>query len=295
MALTSMTGFARSHGISGAWSWTWELKSVNGKGLDLRLRLPAGWDGIEPVLRQGAARKLARGNVTANLAMTRADSAVHVQVNEDVLRALVGSIGRVAGEIGAPPPALDALIGIKGVIEVTEAEDTEAQRRQTEQDIVAGFEIALGQLAAMRRSEGEALAAVLAGRLDEIARLTAAAEHCPARKPEAIRAKLADQIRNLLDTGASFDADRLHQEAILIASKVDVREELDRLVAHVAAARAMIAESGAVGRKLDFLSQEFNRETNTLCSKANDVSLTAIGLELKSVVEQFREQVQNIE
>lgn len=295
MALASMTGFARTQGTSGAWSWAWELKSVNGKGLDVRLRLPAGWEALEPGLKQAASRVLARGNVNANLSLSRTDPDVSVRVNEDVLRAVMTSVRRVAADLDAPPVRLESLLGIKGVMEVSEAEESEAARRAAEQAVIAGFEAALAALAAMRAQEGAALAVVLGERLDAIAGLTAAAEANPARRPEAIRAKLAEQIRTLMDTGANFDPDRLHQEALMLASKVDVREELDRLVAHVAAARAMLAEGGAVGRKLDFLAQEFNRETNTLCSKANDVSLTALGLELKGVVEQFREQVQNIE
>lgn len=295
MSLASMTGFARTHGTAGPWNWAWELKSVNGKGLDLRLRLPVGWEGIEPMLRQSAARRLARGNVSANLAMTRTDAAVSVRVNEELLQAVYAAVGRVAAASGAPAPTLDTLLGLKGVIEVAEPEESEAERRQIEQDLLAGFEAALDALIVMRNTEGASLNTVLTDRLDAIERLTRAAEANPTRRPEAIRAKLAEQVRMLLEANASFDPDRLHQEAILLASKVDVREELDRLVTHIAAARAMLTEGAPVGRRLDFLAQEFNRETNTLCSKANDVSLTAIGLELKSVVEQFREQVQNIE
>ena len=295
MALASMTGFARTQGTSGDWSWAWELKSVNGKGLDVRLRLPTGWDALEAGLKQSAARSLSRGNVNGTLTMSRADSAVSVRVNEDILRAVAASVNKVAADLDAPPVRLEALLGLKGVMESAEAEDTPEQRTETEKAVIAGFEQALRDLIIMRDQEGAALSAVLNDRLDGIAALTAAAEASPARKPDAIRAKLAEQIRVLLDAGANFDPDRLHQEALMIASKVDVREELDRLVAHVAAARAMLIEGGSVGRRLDFLAQEFNRETNTLCSKANDVSLTAIGLELKSLVEQFREQVQNIE
>lgn len=295
MTLASMTGFARTQGISGAWSWAWELKSVNGKGLDVRLRLPGGWDGVEAGLKQSAARVLSRGNVNANLSLTRADPEVSVRVNEHVLRTIAQSVRRVAEELGAPPVQLESLISLKGVLEISEAQESEAARAALEADVVAGFQQALAELAAMRAQEGAALGLVLSERLDGIAALTAAAEANPSRRPEAIRAKLADQLRVLMDTGASFDSDRLHQEALMMASKVDVREELDRLVAHVAAARAMLVEGGAIGRRLDFLAQEFNRETNTLCSKANDVSLTAIGLELKGLVEQFREQVQNIE
>ncbi|MCJ8144134.1 YicC family protein [Ancylobacter sp. A5.8] len=295
MALASMTGFARAQGVSGAWSWAWELKSVNGKGLDVRLRLPIGWDGLEAGLKQSASRLLARGNVNASLTMTRTDAGVSVRVNEDMLRAIATSLRRVAAELEAPPVRLEGLLNLKGVLEIAEAEETTAERRTAEQAVAAGFEQALAELVTMRASEGAALAGVLGDRLDAIAALTAAAEANPARRPEAIRAKLAEQIRVLTETSTNFDPDRLHQEALMMATKVDVREELDRLVAHVAAARVMLAEGGPVGRRLDFLAQEFNRETNTLCSKANDVSLTAIGLELKGVVEQFREQVQNIE
>jgi uncharacterized protein (TIGR00255 family) len=295
MTLASMTGFARTQGIGGAWSWAWELKSVNGKGLDVRLRLPGGWDGLEAGLKQSAARVLSRGNVNANLSLTRADPEVSVRVNEHVLRTIAQSVGRVAEELGAPPVQLESLLGLKGVLEISEAQESETARAALEAAVLAGFSQALAELAAMRAQEGAALGLVLSERLDGIAALTAAAEANPSRRPEAIRAKLAEQLRVLMDTGASFDSDRLHQEALMMASKVDVREELDRLVAHVAAARAMLAEGGAIGRRLDFLAQEFNRETNTLCSKANDVSLTAIGLELKGLVEQFREQVQNIE
>lgn len=295
MALASMTGFARTQGSAGAWSWAWEIKSVNGKGLDVRLRLPAGWEGLEAGLKQIASRVLGRGNVNANLSMTRADAAVSVRVNEDVLRAIALSVRKVAADLDAPPVRLEGLLNLKGVLEVAESEDSEDERRAVEHAVTAGFEAALGDLVAMRAQEGAALGLVLNERLDGIAALTAQAEANPTRQPDAIRGKLAEQIRVLMDTGANFDPDRLHQEALVLASKVDVREELDRLVAHVAAARAMLGEGGAVGRKLDFLAQEFNRETNTLCSKANDVSLTAIGLELKGLVEQFREQVQNIE
>lgn len=295
MALASMTGFSRTQGVCGAWNWAWELKSVNGKGLDLRLRLPNGWDSLDLPLKALAGARLSRGNVNGTLSLTRADAAVRVVVNEEMLRAVAASVGRVAVEIGAPPVRLESLLGLKGVMEIAEAEDTPEERAALEQALVAGFSAALEALVEMRLAEGAALGTVLADRLDGIARLTAAAEANPARQPEAIRARLAEQIATLMDSHRSFDPDRLHQEALVLASKVDVREELDRLVAHVAAARAMLAEGGPVGRRLDFLAQEFNRETNTLCSKANDVSLTAIGLELKGIVEQFREQVQNIE
>jgi uncharacterized protein (TIGR00255 family) len=295
MALSSMTGFARAEGVSGPYVWAWELKSVNAKGLELRLRLPPGWDVVEAPLRGRAAETLARGTVHATLAVQRAGLSPVVRVNEPVLAAVLATIGDIGKRIDAAPPSIDGILGIKGVIEVVDEDEREEDRRAAEGAIIAGFGKAVASLAEMRKREGMALAAVLRARLDEIATLTARAEAAPGRKAEAIRARLAEQIAALLETGTRFDPDRLHQEALLIASKADIREELDRLVAHVAQARTLIEAGGPAGRKLDFLSQELNRESNTLCAKSNDVDLTNIGLELKTVVEQFREQVQNLE
>jgi uncharacterized protein (TIGR00255 family) len=295
MALSSMTGFARADGVSGAYAWAWELKSVNAKGLELRLRLPPGWDAIEAPLRARAAEALARGTVHANLTVQRAGVAPVVRVNEPVLAAVLSTMRDVAKRIEAAPPAIDGILALKGVIEVLDEDEREEDRRAAETAIAAGFSTALKSLAEMREREGTALATVLRARLDEIATLTARAEAAPGRKAEAIKARLAEQVATLLEASNRFDPDRLHQEAILIASKADIREELDRLTAHVAQARRLIDAGGPAGRKLDFLSQELNRESNTLCAKANDVELTNIGLELKTVVEQFREQVQNLE
>jgi uncharacterized protein (TIGR00255 family) len=295
MSLASTTGFARAHGSVGAYGWTWEIKSVNSKGLDLRMRLPPGWDAVEAPARASAAKSLARGAVTANLEVKREGAVAAVRVNEEVLAAVLSTMRSVASRVDAQAPTLDGILGMKGVMEIVEAEVSEEDRKKAEVEIVAGFDRALADLVSARRSEGEALRQILTGRIEEIARLVAAAEASPARKPEAIKAKLADQLALLLDTGTKFDPDRLHQEALLIAGKVDVREEIDRLVAHVAAARELLRSGGAVGRRLDFLAQEFNRESNTLCAKANDASLTAIGLELKATIDQFREQVQNLE
>jgi uncharacterized protein (TIGR00255 family) len=189
---------------------------------------------------------------------------------------------------------VEGLLSLKGVLEVSEQEENQQERSAAEAAIVAGFERALSDLAQSRRDEGKALGGVLNGRLGEIGALAKRADQAPGRKPEAIKARLAEQVAALMENGR-FDADRLHQEAVLIASKADIREELDRLAAHVAQAKKLIADGGPIGRRLDFLSQELNRESNTLCAKANDVELTNIGLELKTVVEQFREQVQNLE
>jgi uncharacterized protein (TIGR00255 family) len=271
------------------------LKSVNAKGLELRLRLPPGWDAVEPGLRARAGEQLARGTLQANLVVQRTGLVPVVRVNEPVLAAVLSTMNDIAKRIEASPPSIDGILGLKGVIEVLDEDEREEDRRAGEAAVIAGFGKALAGLAEMRKREGDALGAVLRARLDEIAVLTGRAEAAPGRKAEAIKARLAEQIAALIDTSTRFDPDRLHQEAILIASKADIREELDRLVAHGAQARRLIDAGGPVGRKLDFLSQELNRESNTLCAKSNDVELTNIGLELKTVVEQFREQVQNLE
>jgi len=295
MALSSMTGFARTHGVSGTYGWTWELKSVNSKGLDVRLRLPPGWDAIDAPVRGLVAGALARGAVQANLTVTREGMAPVVRINEPVLEALLATIGKLGHRIDAAPPSVDGILALKGVVEVVDQAETDEERRAAEASVVEGFRQALMGLVEMRRAEGKALERVLAQRLGEIATLTEQAETVPGRRPEAIKARLDEQVATLLSASDRFDPDRLHQEAILLATKADIREELDRLVSHVGQACKLLSQGGAVGRRLDFLAQEFNRESNTLCAKSNDVELTRIGLELKSIVEQFREQVQNLE
>jgi uncharacterized protein (TIGR00255 family) len=295
MALSSMTGFARGHGVAGAYAWNWEIKSVNAKGFDLRFRLPPGWDAVEVPARTRAAGNLSRGTVYANLTVERKGVAPTVKVNEPVLNAVIATINQLTGKLDAAAPTLDGILALKGVIEVTEEDERPEDHRAAELAIIAGFDQALAALVTMRNEEGATIGRLLAARLDEIAALTARAEAAPGRKPEAIKARLADQVATLMSASARFDSDRLYQEAIMLATKADIREELDRLVSHVAQAQKLIGEGGAMGRKLDFLAQELNRESNTLTAKANDVELTNIGLQLKSVVEQFREQVQNLE
>jgi uncharacterized protein (TIGR00255 family) len=295
MALSSMTGFARSHGSSGPYTFEWELKSVNAKGFDLRLRLPPGWDELEAYAKKRAGEVLSRGTVYANLNVKRADAVSTIRINEDVLAAIVKVAGQLASKIDAVAPSIDGLLSIKGVIEVVEPESNEEEDKAARDAAAKAFEEALGGLVEMRCREGVALGQNLNQRMDEIERLASKAEAAPGRKPEAIRARLAEQVAALLESSDRFDPDRLNQEALLIATKADIREELDRIASHVAQAREMIGKGGAVGRRLDFLAQEFNREVNTCCSKSNDIELTNIGLEMKNVVEQFREQVQNLE
>ena len=295
MALSSMTGFARSHGSSGPYSFEWELKSVNAKGFDLRLRLPPGWDELEAYAKKRAGEVLSRGTVYANLNVKRTNAVPTVRLNEDVLGAIVKVAGQLASRIDAVAPSIDGLLSIKGVLEVAEPESNEEEDQAARDAAAKAFEEALGHLVEMRRREGTALGQILNQRMDEIERLAGKAEAAPGRKPEAIRARLAEQVAALLEASDRFDSDRLNQEALMIATKADIREELDRIASHVAQAREMIGKGGAVGRRLDFLAQEFNREVNTCCSKSNDIELTNTGLEMKNVVEPFREQVQNLE
>lgn len=295
MALSSMTGFARSQGATEAFAFEWEIKSVNSKGFDLRLRLPPGWDAVEPGLRKDAADSLARGTVYASLAVKPLNTAPAVRVNEEVLAA-VERVGAVLQKrTGAAAATVDGLLSVRGVVETIDAEVGEDARRAAEAAIGKAFGVALAGLVTMRRREGDALGTILRQRLSELADLAARADAAPGRKPEAVKARLATQIAALLESSDRFDADRLHQEAVLIAARADIREELDRIAAHIAQAKDMLDKGGAVGRRLDFLAQELNREVNTCCSKSNDLELTNLGLAMKNVVEQFREQVQNVE
>jgi uncharacterized protein (TIGR00255 family) len=295
MALTSMTGFARSAGAGHGYRWTWELRSVNGKGLDIRLRLPPSFEHLDQPARERIGKALQRGNLQVGLSLQRETTASALRVNEALLSQVMDLVRRVGSQIDAAPPTLDGLLSIRGILETVDAEDDPAIAGALAADLLLDLDTALVELVIARDREGAAIGAVLNARMDEIERLTAAAEASPARTVEAIKKKLGDQVAALLDASPALDPDRLHQEAALLATRADIREELDRLAAHVEAARALLAEGGPVGRKLDFLAQEFNRETNTLCAKANDRSLTAIGLDLKAAVDQLREQVQNLE
>lgn len=290
-----MTGFARHEGEAEGCRFVWELRSVNGKSLDVRLRLPQGFDALEQPVRKAAAAAFARGNLQVTLSVSTIGASVEAVVNEAALEAVIGLVNRLEDRIDARKPALDGILNIKGVLEFRDPELSEATRAARDKAILDGFEVALKDLKAMRSAEGAALAKVLGEQIDRIEALTLAVEADPSRSPEAIRARLAEQVANLIGTGANLDRDRLHMEAALLATKADLREEIDRLKAHVEAARALIAGDAGAGRRLDFLAQEFNRETNTICSKSNAASVTAVGLDLKVLIDQFREQVQNLE
>ncbi|WP_342362936.1 YicC/YloC family endoribonuclease [Terrarubrum flagellatum] len=295
MALASMTGFARATEASGSARIVWELKSVNGKSLDIRMRTPPGFDEVAEEARKRVGAACKRGTCFASLTVQRDERPPVVRINENLLSQLVDLSSRFAGQGGLAPPSLDGLLAVRGVVELVEARDDDATETALRQGIFAALDRAIADLSAARRSEGAALDQILASRLADIGRLTNEAERSPARQPDAVKKRLAEQIAALLDSGRELDPNRLHQEAVLLASRADIREELDRLKAHVEATRKLIAEGGAVGRRLDFLAQEMAREANTLSAKANDIALNATGLELKTIIEQFREQVQNVE
>ncbi len=295
MTLQSMTGFARVEGTSGRTRWVWELRSVNGKGLDLRLRLPPGFEAMEADVRRLAAAAFTRGNLQISLNVSVSEPQVEAVVNDRALAAVLALRERLAGIIDPAPLRLDALLSLRGIVDFREAEESEAERASRDTDIRTGLAEAIEQLAAMRGKEGDALATVLLAQVAGIEALTLTVESDPSRSVAVIAERLAAQVELLLQGTTALDRDRLHQEAALLATKADLREEIDRLKAHVRAARDLFAEGGPIGRKLDFLAQEFNRETNTICSKSNTAAVTAAGIELKVVIDQFREQVQNLE
>ena len=295
MAVRSMTGFARAEVETDAGSFVWELRAVNGKSLDVRYRLPQGLEHLEGELKRRVAATVTRGNLQANLQWRREPGVARLVVNEEMLARVLAMSGKLVADGHAAPPTADGLLAIKGLIDVAEQTLDETGAEARDRAVVAGFDEALSRLEAVRREEGAALAAILAARLAEIADLAERADKDPSRTTEAIRRRLKEQVEALIGASEDLDAGRLHQEAALMAAKADIREEIDRLRAHLAAAEALLSAGGGIGRRLDFLSQEFHRESNTICSKSNAATLTAIGLDLKVVVDQFREQVQNIE
>jgi uncharacterized protein (TIGR00255 family) len=294
-ALSSMTGYARAAGGVPGISFSVEIKTVNARGLDVRMRMTPGYDALEGEIRRRISKALSRGSVTVNLNVEREGEGGRVVVNHAALSAVLGALREIAGKVDAEKPTLDGILGLKGVLEQHEAPlDADAEER-LHAAIYEAVDKALGELRVSRQAEGVHLAQILSGQIGEIARLRDLAAAHPGRSRDALLARLKEQIADLMAASTGLPEDRLVQEALLLATKADIREELDRLAAHVASARALLAEGGPVGRKLDFLSQEFNREANTLCSKSNAVDLTAIGLDLKAVIDQFREQVQNLE
>lgn len=295
MTLQSMTGFARSEGTSGRYRWAWELRSVNGKGLDLRLRLPSGMEALETAFRDIASQSLSRGNIQAGLSLSASETKLEAVVNRDALDAVLALKQELGSAISDAPLSFDTLLSVRGLVEFREPVETEEVQSARNADIVAGFSAAVAALRSMREREGTSLYALLSTHIDRIEQLTSVINADPSRQPEHVRARLEAQIALIGDGTSGLDRERLYAEAALLATKADLREEIDRLTSHVSAARELLATGGPVGRKLDFLAQEFNRESNTICSKSNASAVTAAGIELKVVIDQFREQVQNLE
>ena len=295
MMLQSMTGFARNEGTTGRYRWAWEFRSVNGKGLDIRARLPQGLEHLETEVRRLVTERLTRGNLQAGLSLTVSENRVEAVLNRDALDAVLRLRDELGpGLIDPAPLRLDTLLSIRGLVDLREATDDEAAIAARDGDIIAGLERAVAALVDMRASEGDALRRVLEDQITRIEELALRIEADPSRHPEEIGRRLENQLAAILDNTSGLDRDRLHSEIALLATKADLREEIDRLKAHVIAARELLATGGPIGRKLDFLAQ-FNRESNTICSKSNAVAVTSAGIELKVVIDQFREQVQNLE
>ncbi len=295
MAVVSMTGYARSEVAVGDQRWTWELRSVNGRSLEIRCRLPAGLEGLDPAVRKAVPDFCRRGNVSVSLSSTRNGAAGRLRLNRPLLEELVAAAAELKERYGMKTARLDGLLAVRGVIESGEESTAPLDGAALEPALLRGLGEALEGLRGMRRAEGAQLAAQVDTHLGEVERLRSLAGETAAAQPALLRERLRAQLAELLEAVPMLPEERLAQECAVLVAKGDVREELDRLAAHVEAARALLAEDAAIGRKLDFLCQEFNRETNTLCSKSTDIALTRLGLALKSTVEQLREQVQNIE
>lgn len=295
MPLQSMTGFARTDGHHEGYRWHWELRSVNGKGLDLRLRLPSGHETLEQKLRERIGGKLRRGNIQIALQIVNERTSSGVRVNRDVLATVLDAAKMLRGEVELQNSTAEGLLALRGVLEAVEIEESEDEREAREKVIAASFDEAVAALVKSRLEEGEKLARIIRQQIERISELAREAEASPGLTVEARRARLKTQVDELLGASPAFSEERLAQEAALLFVKGDIREEIDRLIAHVEQAGELVDGKEPAGRRFDFLVQEFLREANTLCSKANDVALTRIGLELKTVIDQLREQVQNVE
>lgn len=299
MTLQSMTGFARYSGThqngETVTHFTWEVRSVNGKGLDVRLRLPQGFEALEHNIRGLVAKSFTRGNMQVSLNVEQNSEGREVSLNHALVEKLLNASQELQARFGVAPLTLDGLFALRGVLDQPQDTVSEEDQAALKAGVMDGLGSLLQQLQEARELEGAALKRIFEKHVEEIATLTEKARHDPARGVEAIKARLSAQVALLLDVSQALDKDKLYAEAAYLATKADIQEELDRLDTHVASARKLLQNGGAIGRKLDFLSQEFNREANTLCAKSNAATITAIGLELKAAVDQFREQIQNLE
>lgn len=296
MTLQSMTGFARASGQDTRFAWSWEGRSVNARSLDIRCRVPGGHEAVEQAVRKAADKLFVRGNVTLGLTFERRDqSGTSYRVNRELLRTVLDMRAEFSGELSDAAPTLEGLLAIRGMLESAEDSESEEDVALRQREMIATGEAMLTEMAAARAAEGAQLDGVLRGHLEALARLVEAASAAAAAQPDAIRTRLRALVDELIDADPRLPEERLAQEAALLVGKADIREELDRLRVHISAVGELLGEAQAVGRRLDFLCQELNREANTLCSKSADVDLTRLGLDMKATIEQFREQVQNVE
>ncbi len=295
MPLASMTGFARAQGAQGAWRWHWEIRSVNARGLDLRVRLPEGFEGLEQPVRVLAAERVTRGSMTAALTVDAGPARGVVRVNEEALGQVLAVLNSLEGRVRAEPPRLDGVLALRGVLEVQQQELSEAELAARDAAILSSFTQAVDALQKSRCEEGERLGAFMRAQIAALADLHGQATTAMLAQPVQLQARLKASLAMLEGNQATVTLDRVAQEVAMLLVKADIREELDRLKSHIAQANELLAARGAQGRRLDFLAQELNREANTLCSKSSDVQLTRIGLEMKATIDQFREQVQNVE
>ena len=295
MAISSMTGFARASGNLDGDSWSWEIKSVNSRGLDLRFRLQGGLDELGSSIRTAVTNRFHRGALTLHLNLNRSKTNLETKINEDLLNKVLAVADDLAQRMKAAPPSVESLLSIRGIVDTFAVEASEKEQKEFEAEILLTLEEALDALAVDRKTEGRRLADILDDQVNAIATLTSNASSLMFTRPAALKIRLQQQISELINHNNKLPEDRLLQEVALLAIKADVREELDRLSTHIEAAKELLNKGGVIGRRLDFLAQEFNREANTLCSKSQDTSLTKIGIELKTVIDQFREQAQNIE
>lgn len=295
MTVNSMTGFARSQGTLEDLTWHWELRSVNGRGLDIRLRFPPGYEALEQPARKTLSSAFARGNVSANLTARRTTNDVEIQLNEHVLHQVLAAVEKIRALTNAPAPTAEGLINTKGVLDILDKTESTDRQDVKQNELLSGLDHAITELKAMRGSEGQQLHKIIQKQLDEIDQNAKAIKQAASNQPEKVAKRFKQQIDALLGGDTSIQQDRLHQEIAVLLTKADVSEELDRIDAHIIAARELLQQASPIGRKLDFLTQEFNREANTICSKSNDITITQSGLAMKAAIDQMREQVQNVE
>lgn len=295
MTLSSMTGFGRAEGHFGNYSWMWEIRSVNGKTLDIRMRVPSGLDAMDQYVKNTIKEHIVRGNVNVSLQLQKENGEPTVNINSEALDKLVAVAKEASKRHDLPMPSIDRLLSIRDVVEVIDMPEDDDVIARRDEALKTSFQEAVSSFTGARNREGQATFKMLSSIVDDIEKLLIEAEKTASSQPNEIKKRFEEKVTLLLEKSQSLDPERITQELVILATKADVKEETDRLRAHIGSARSLLKSSGPVGRKMEFLSQEFNRETNALCSKSADITLTNIGLSLKASIDQLREQVLNVE